>query len=145
MKKFFLLLLGIFSFIHLFSQFFPPQIGIVTIDTATWKNMVVWQRVSGYETEHYNVYREDIPGNGFNLIGSLPYSELPIFVDMASEPSQQSYSYKITAVNSFSVETDISLCMAHKTLFIEKEARPPDSLILHIEPYEIEGQDMSVF
>ncbi len=137
------------------------QISLVTLDTTTFKNMVIWQKqpspydYESYEitVEHYNIYRQDTAGLPYYKIAQVPYADLSVFVDTTSEPRKRPYKYKLSArVNgtsgmlpNFNEETDTSKCWYHQSLFIKKEVSG-DTFKINVDPYEVQGWNMdSVF
>ena len=82
-----------------------PVICMVSIDTFTQKNMIIWQRQQGMKTSYYNVYSESTTAGVYNRIGSVPFDSLPVFVDLTSNPRQKAYRYRITAVDSTANES----------------------------------------
>jgi len=136
---------------------------MVTIDTSTYKNMVVWQKLESPYTdpetgavitiENYNLFRQDSAGLDYHKIAEVPYGELSVFVDTTSEPRKRPYKYKLSALltvdpplgDSFEEKSDTSYCWYHKTLFISKEVSG-DSLFINVDPYEVQDWNMdSVF
>jgi hypothetical protein len=142
------------------------QVGVVTVDTTTWHNLVVWQRVdlgwllaqSGgmldlLEIDNYNIFRWDSASAQYIKIGELPYAEMPVFEDPTSEPKIRSYKYKITANFRYSFTMDpmeypfesyIDSCRYHKSLWLRKTMNN-DTMQVEVEPYEVEGFNMNTF
>ncbi len=89
---------------------------LVTVDTATTTNLVVWQRTETSGIDHYNIYREsDLAGN-YQLIDTVKASSLSYFNDVVASPMNRSWRYKISAVNACGAESPIST--EHKTLHL---------------------------
>lgn len=93
-----------------------PAICIVTVDTATNNNEVVWEKPITNEIDHYNIYRESTQSNVYLKIGEHSYNSESIFVDKNSNALQRSYRYKISSVNVCGVESDLS--PHHKTMHL---------------------------
>ena len=89
-----------------------PQICMVTVDTLTNKNTIVWDKTM-YPALSYNIYKETSP-NVFSNIGNVPYSDLSIFTDASSNPDTLPERYKISAVGSCNSESALS--DPHKTI-----------------------------
>jgi Secretion system C-terminal sorting domain len=85
-----------------------PEICIVTVDSATNKNMIVWEKPYSTTINHYNIYVESSQANVYTPIGSVPYNSLSIFTDYSSNSLQQANRYKISIVDINSVETALS-------------------------------------
>jgi hypothetical protein len=96
-----------------------PQICMVSnIGTTTNKNVLIWDRNSGYDYDHFNIYRESSIRGKFDKIGTLPYASVTTFTDDVVNPKTQAFMYKITAVDKTGVETDINATAAHKTIHL---------------------------
>jgi hypothetical protein len=79
--------------------------------------MVVWERTHGVGTASYNVYREGTVQGSYDLIGSVPFDDISLFVDLTSKPEQQQYKYKISAVDTCGNESAKSNW--HKTMLLQ--------------------------
>ena len=93
--------------------FNDESICIVSVDTLTWKNKVVWKKTSGVGTESFNIYKETAV-NVYDLIGNVDYADEPLYVDAGSSPEAHGDKYKITAVDTCGEESDLS--PYHKTM-----------------------------
>lgn len=89
---------------------------IVTVDSATNHNLVVWENIQTDGVDHYNIYRDNCD-NGFGLIGSVNADAITVFEDLNSLPFIQSYAYKISAVDACGNESMLS--PMHKTIHLE--------------------------
>ena len=85
-----------------------PQICMVTVDTATGTNLIVWERASSQGISHYNLYREGSKRNSYLKIGSVLFNDLSVFTDSAANPRYHGWRYKLTAVDSCGNETAMS-------------------------------------
>lgn len=92
------------------------DICVVTVDSATTTNLVIWEKIEPIGISHYNIYREDINAGFFNLIDTVQYSNESQFNDVIASPMDRSWRYKIAAVNTCGVEGPVSI--AHKTLHL---------------------------
>lgn len=89
---------------------------LVTVDTATTTNLIVWERTETSGINHYNIYREsDLAGN-YQLIDTVRASSMSYFNDVVASPMDRSWRYKISAVNACGAESPIST--EHKTLHL---------------------------
>lgn len=99
----------------------PPTSGqdicIVTVDSLTNSNLVVWEKAVATNIDYYNIYREAC-GNieGFVWVGSVPYDSLSQFVDYGANPMVKSWRYIMTSVNDCGAESDVS--PLHKTIHL---------------------------
>lgn len=89
---------------------------LVTVDTSTTTNLVVWERTETSGIDHYNIYREsDLAGN-YQLIDTVMAGSLSFFNDVVASPMDRSWRYKLSAVNECGEESPIST--EHKTLHL---------------------------
>ena len=89
---------------------------LVTVDTLTTTNLVVWERTETSGIDHYNIYREsDLAGN-YQLIDTVMAGSLSFFNDVVASPMDRSWRYKLSAVNACGEESPIST--EHKTLHL---------------------------
>lgn len=93
-----------------------PNICLVTVDSLTGNNKIIWNETNTTFIDHYNVYGEGSQANIFNLLGTVPYNSLSVFTDILANPFQQSYRYKLSAVDTCGAET--SLSPFHKTIHL---------------------------
>ncbi|MCH8319096.1 MAG: PKD domain-containing protein, partial [Bacteroidetes bacterium] len=92
-----------------------PQICVVTVDSATQKNQIVWEKEVTGVIASYNIYREGL-ANQFSLVGNVLYANLSNFLDTTSIPAQQQYTYKISAMDNCGDESPMS--SPHSTLHL---------------------------
>lgn len=89
---------------------------LVTVDTSTTTNLVVWEKTELSGIDHYNIYREsDLAGN-YQLIDTVMATNLSYFNDVVASPMNRSWRYKLSAVNACGAEGPIST--EHKTLHL---------------------------
>jgi len=72
-----------------------PDICMVTIDTATNHNLIIWGKPVTSGIDKYYIYRESAVAGIYNLIGTQNYSVLSTYLDTSSNPTQQSYRYEL--------------------------------------------------
>jgi uncharacterized repeat protein (TIGR03803 family) len=80
------------------SNGFNQSICIVTTDTAINKNVIIWGRNNSPPDGSFNIY--DSTSAGWTLIATVPDTSLSEYVDVASNPATQSYSYRISTIDS---------------------------------------------
>ncbi|MEI6117841.1 MAG: T9SS type A sorting domain-containing protein [bacterium] len=78
----------------------------VEFDTLTWKNNTNWTTNLPGNADSVHIYKE-VSLNVWNKIGSVPKT-VSNFLDMASAPQAQSYSYKIAIVDTCGNESNLS-------------------------------------
>ena len=116
---------------------FQEQICMVTVDTISGKNLIIWEKTAGMRTEKYHIYRESVVSGVFNLIGEQLYDEISEFVDSTSNPNTQAYKYKINTVDSVCAnESNIDSCIAHKTIHLQASQGIPNGFQLFWTEYE---------
>jgi hypothetical protein len=93
-----------------------PEICMVGVDSASNKNMVIWNKPVTTLIDSFAVYRETIITGVFAKIGALPYASQNVFIDMASNPNVQSNEYRISVVDKCGFEMPLS--GIHKTMHL---------------------------
>lgn len=89
---------------------------LVTVDSTTITNLVVWEKVETHGIHHYNIYRESDAAGEFQLIDTVMAANEPIFNDVVASPEVRSWRYRISAVSDCGTEGPVS--NAHKTLHL---------------------------
>jgi hypothetical protein len=93
-----------------------PEICLVTNDTATNHNLIVWEKPPQGTIDKYYIYRESAVAGVYDQIGVQDYSAYSSYLDTAVLATQQSYSYKISILDTcstMSAESDY-----HKTIHL---------------------------
>ena len=117
------------------------SICLVTVDTTINKNIIVWETTDDNRISHHNVYRDGF--DDFELIGSLPYNStdsVVTYVDMTSNPTQRSYTYKISVVDTCGNE--IIGYKSHKTIHLMYQFNEQQNYS-NLEWSDCEGVDFS--
>ncbi len=117
------------------------QICIVTVDPATAKNMVVWEKTPDKGTKAFRIYRESVIAGDYTQIGYLPYDSVSSFIDKFAEPRKQQYIYKITSEDTCGNESSLDSCEAHKTLLLQYSGST-GGINLMWHKYEINGMPL---
>ncbi|MGV3631558.1 MAG: T9SS type A sorting domain-containing protein, partial [Bacteroidota bacterium] len=92
------------------------EICIVTVDSVTTTNLVVWEKAQLNGISHYNIYRESNQIDDYQLIDTVQFDNLSVFNDVVASPLARSWRYKIAAVDMCGVEGPLS--SHHKTLHL---------------------------
>ncbi|MDF2437823.1 MAG: hypothetical protein K0Q95_2199 [Bacteroidota bacterium] len=95
----------------------PPAVPIclVTVDSFSNHNIVVWEKPASTLIDSFRIYRET--GTGiYTQIGSVHYDSLSLYHDYFANPNVTSFKYKISSVDAASNESPLSL--AHKTIHL---------------------------
>lgn len=90
------------------------EICIITVDSATTTNLVVWEKAQPIGIDYYKIYRETSTQGEYVLIDTVNFQSLSMFNDVVASPLERSWSYKISAVNFCGVESPLS--SKHKTI-----------------------------
>ncbi|MDD2635635.1 MAG: two-component regulator propeller domain-containing protein [Bacteroidales bacterium] len=76
---------------------------------------LIWEKTDGEGTELYKIYRD--AGFGLEYLDSKPFNEVAIYEDANVDPTNQYYSYQISAVDSCGSESDYS--QTHRTCLLD--------------------------
>jgi hypothetical protein len=101
------------------NSFANEQICIVTVDAESNKNLVAWEKTPGKGTKRFHIYRESVLADQYTHIGSIPFEDTSVYVDMFSEPRKQQYIYKITSEDTCGNESSLDSCESHKTMLLQ--------------------------
>jgi hypothetical protein len=93
-----------------------PQICIVGMDSLTNENRIVWEKPITNGIDSFYVYKESNVSNVYTKIGATNYNDLAVFLDVNSNPAVQAYRYKISALDTCGVETNVG--DFHKTIHL---------------------------
>ncbi|MBI2966630.1 MAG: hypothetical protein HYY40_02295 [Bacteroidetes bacterium] len=96
---------------------FTPSICLVTVDSASQKNLIVWEKtgLTGY-IESFNVYKEGSFAGVYNLIVNSPVTSISEYLDIASDPKTKANRYKLSTVDTCGFESPLS--SEHKTMHL---------------------------
>jgi hypothetical protein len=93
-----------------------PQVCIIGVDSLTNENRVVWEKPLTQGIDSFYVYKESNVSNVYTKIGATDYNDLAVFLDANSNPAVQAYRYKISALDTCGVETNVG--DFHKTIHL---------------------------
>jgi len=101
---------------------YPPHpfICMVTFDTISHKNRVIWNKTSTSLISQVNVYKETFQNEIYEKIAEVPYINPGIYLDTNSFPLVRSYKYRISFVDTNNHQTDKS--PYHKTIHLNIDA-----------------------
>lgn len=111
-----------------------PEICVVTVDSVTTKNLVVWEKGAATNISHYNIYREGSVAGVYVKVDSVLYAEDSEFVDHVASPMVRSWRYKLSQVNNCGVES--SLSDYHKTIHATISVGLGGNYNIHWDAYE---------
>jgi hypothetical protein len=110
------------------------EICMVTVDTTTNTNLILWKKPNDATIDHYNVYRETSQAGLYQLIDSVDYDSLTVYNDVAASPNIRSWRYKISTVNTCGIESALSAY--HKTIHLSISKGLANSFNLAWDDYE---------
>lgn len=88
---------------------------LVTVDTLSKHNIIIWEKPSTSAITSFKIYR--VKTNSIDtLLGTVDYAALSEFHDRTCNPNLTQYDYKITAVDTCDTETPKS--DAHRTILM---------------------------
>ncbi|MBL4656993.1 MAG: T9SS type A sorting domain-containing protein, partial [Flavobacteriales bacterium] len=94
------------------------EICIITVDSLTGKNLIVWEKDPGAGIDHYNLYKEGTVSGVYLLLAQIPYDSLSAYVDVTADPLQRSWRYKITAGDTCLNNIESDLSPMHKSIHL---------------------------
>ncbi len=94
-------------YVDVFKPYADEKICMVTVDTTSGKNLITWQKTDNVATVEYNVYKETSLDN-YEIIGTIPFDSLAVFVDEDSDPAVKAEKYKIAVVDTCGNESELS-------------------------------------
>ena len=115
----------------------PPtfeSICMVTVDSITGMNLIVWEEIQTAGVASYNIYKESTQLDVYYLIGNVPIDSTSEFVDSVSDPAIRSWRYKIAVIDSCGNES--SLSDDHKTMHLTINLGLNNSINLIWDHYE---------
>ncbi len=92
------------------------EICMVTVDTTTGSNIVVWNKELNLGISEYEIYKETSSLNVFQLLGTVPFDSLSQFIDTAANSSIHSYRYKLRTLDSCNNASEF--LAYHKTIHL---------------------------
>ena len=111
-----------------------PGICMVTVDSTSTKNVIVWDKTGMTYIDSFRIYR-DIIGN-YTYVGSVDFNSLSHFTDTTNgiNPNNVPYRYKLTTLDSCGNESDFST--HHKTMLLQVNLGAPPIMNLFWNDYE---------
>ncbi|MBI3500940.1 MAG: T9SS type A sorting domain-containing protein [Bacteroidetes bacterium] len=99
------------------------SICIVTVDSASGKNIVVWEQSTDTTVASYNLFKETTMSGVYALVGNILRNSFSIFLDTSSHPEQVAARYKISMLDHCGFESQES--SAVKTIHLTVSAGLP--------------------
>jgi len=99
-----------------------PTICMVTVDSASQHNIIIWDKTSFTDVDSFIVYRE-ISTNNYKRIGAVPFDSLSQFIDTVrtkyapntGNPNSGTYRYKLKTRNACGIYSAYS--PYHNTIY----------------------------
>jgi len=117
-----------------FAAINAPNICIVGVDSASGKNIIVWNQSSNLAMDSVRVYKETSVQNVFQKIAVKSRTEVGTVIDQNSDPRVTSYRYRLMGVDSCGTETPIG--KFHRTIHLQVNIGTGNSWNLHWNKYE---------
>lgn len=96
----------------------PPGVNIclVTVDTQSTHNVIIWEKPVTSLIDSFFIYRETTT-NVYTKIAAVPYDSLSEYHDYAANPNVTSYRYKLSVLDTCGAESDFS--QYHNTIHLQ--------------------------
>lgn len=96
----------------------PPStpICLVTVDTASTHNIIIWEKPQTDLIDSFIIYRETA-SNIYSRIAAVPYDLLSEYRDTSANPNVTSYRYKLSVLDTCGAESDLS--DFHRTIHLQ--------------------------
>jgi hypothetical protein len=112
----------------------PPYVCMVTVDSTGKHNVVVWDKTSAPEADHFQVYREGFcNSDNFLPIGSVDADSLSVFQDTVVNTETRSWRYYVTSIDSCGFESEAS--NINKTIHLTSAMNLSNNVDLDWEAY----------
>jgi len=113
----------------------PSSIPIcmVTVDSSSTKNVIVWEKPISALIDSFKVYRE--VSSVYSHVGSVHYNDVSEFIDNASgiNPNTTSYKYKLSVLDTCGNESALST--EHHTIHVQLSLAFPQGVNLNWNNY----------
>ena len=97
-----------------------PHLCMVSFDTLTQKNLVIWNKTETSLVTQVNIYKETSQNEIYEKIAEVPYVNPGIYLDTNSFPLIRSFKYRISFTDTNNLETEKS--PFHKTIHLNIDA-----------------------
>ncbi|MBO6051218.1 MAG: leucine-rich repeat protein [Bacteroidales bacterium] len=101
----------------IFTPIVVPSLCMVSVENE--HNVLLWEK--DQPVSSYNIYREEIASNSYELQAIIPYDSLSTWTDVSSSPRENSYRYRISATDVYGHEDDMSDVHSTMHLTINQE------------------------
>ena len=80
-------------------KFTSHPVCMVSVDSASGKNLIVWEQTTDPSVVSYNVYKESTTSGVYTLIGNAHRNSFSTYTDSTSNPAQVAARYKISMID----------------------------------------------
>jgi len=94
----------------------PVEICMVSVDSATGYNVVVWEKPVTTHIDSFVILKETNQANVYAPIGKKGYNEFSTFIDVNSNAAVQAYRYQLALIDTCGTLSDPS--QFHKTIHL---------------------------
>lgn len=98
------------------STLFNLELCMVTVDSATGKNILVWEKPSGASClDSVEIWKESNVTDVYDLLATVDYNDFSTYIDASSTPEQKADKYRISLLDAgiSSAQSD-----PHKTIHL---------------------------
>lgn len=112
---------------------FAQKICMITVDSLTNMNNVIWEKTYGIGIAEFKIYRQTAAPNFYLLVGRVPFDSLSIFHDTVASTDMRAWKYKLATVDSCGNESDFYAF--HKTIHLNTEVNSSGDVLLEWDDY----------
>lgn len=92
---------------------------LVTVDTATGKNRLIWNKTNNVRTDSFIFYKETSQPGVYAIGGTQNFNSFSTWIDWASNPSVQNDRYYLSVLDSCANQSkDFNNPTAHRTILL---------------------------
>ena len=95
---------------------FPQPICMITVDSATQNNLIIWEKTPSIGIAEFKLYRESSTSGQYLRVATIPFDSLSEFQDTVASTAQHAWKYKLATVDSCGNESDFFA--SHKSIFL---------------------------
>ncbi len=92
------------------------QLCIVTVDSATQKNKLIWNKTYNAHIGNYHIFKETTSAGVYALLANQPFSTFSTYIDNSSQPQVVAARYKLVTLDTCGTPSDSGI--AHKTIHL---------------------------
>jgi PKD repeat protein len=92
----------------------PVEICLVTVDTLTNTNKVIWEKPVSTTIDKFIIYRESSIAGQYLILDTVDYADESEYTDLGAFPQLRSWRYKLATLNTCGVKSALS--PPHKTI-----------------------------